>query len=190
MTMTELFLNKNTRVLTKGAGGKLEYSSVYYWIHAKSDVKTEYITYTTESGHSLLITGKHLIYQTDCNGNSETVFADKVNIGKCLYVSENGEMTESKVISKLKEDMVGVYAPITSNGNIIVNGVLASCFSDVENETIQRIIYSYMNYARSCLKFLLPGSFIDLLYSNQSGTMVHVPEVLLSFLNLSKGFFK
>jgi len=105
MTMVDLLDNKDEpRVLTRGADGQLEYSSVYYWIHARPDVETEYITLTTKSGHNLHITGKHLIYQTDCLGNSETVFADKVKIGKCLQISDNGNLLESKVISAEKEN--------------------------------------------------------------------------------------
>jgi len=190
MTMTDLVANKDARVLTKGADGQLEYSSVYYWIHAQSEVETEYITLSTESGHNLPITGKHLIYQTDCKGNSETIFADKVQIGKCLQVNDNGDLIESKVISKSKDMKKGVYAPITTNGNIIVNDVLASCFTNVENEAVQKIIYSYVSYGHSMLTSVLPNSFVDLFYSNQSGSMVQIPEIVLSFLDLSKGFFK
>jgi len=190
MTMTDLVANKDVRVLTKGADGQLEYSSVYYWIHAQSDVETEYITLSTESDHNLSITGKHLIYQTDCNGNSEAIFADKVQIGKCLQVNDNGDLIESKVISKSKDMKKGVYAPITTNGNIIVNDVLASCFTNVENEAVQKIIYSYVSYGHSMLTSVLPNSFVDLFYSNQSGSMVQIPEIILSFLDLSKGFFK
>lgn len=190
MMMSELATHKDISVLTKAADGKLEFSSVYYWIHAQPDIYIEYITFTTESGHSLPITGKHLIYQSDCNGNSETIFADKVSVGKCLFVNQNDAIVESKVVTKLKEQKKGVYAPITVNGNIIVNNVLASCFTNIENEAIQRIIYSYMNFGHSILKFILPNSFVDLLYSNQKSDIVLIPEIILSFLDLSKGFFK
>jgi len=185
MKLSEVFNRNDIQVLTRNNEDKLEFSTIYSWIHSDPSREQEYIVFTTESGQELPITGAHLIYETDCRGNSQTIFAKKVQVGKCLYVNQNGEFKESKIVDKRNEIKVGIYAPVTENGNIVVNDVLASCFTNFENEIVQRIVYSFVHHANGMIKMILPTTVSELFC-----TSVDVPKIFLSFLELSKSFLK
>jgi hypothetical protein len=38
----------------------------------------------------------------------------------------------------------GIYSPMTVDGSIVANGVLASCFSQVESHSMQKIVYDLL----------------------------------------------
>jgi hypothetical protein len=39
----------------------------------------------------------------------------------------------------------GIYSPMTMDGSIVADGVLASCFSHVESHAIQKLIYDTLH---------------------------------------------
>lgn len=53
----------------------------------------------------------------------------------------------------------GIYAPVTPNGRIIVNGILASCYSEFNDQTIQNTYYSVSFYCNFIDKRLLSVHF-------------------------------
>jgi len=186
MKMSDIVGRDDIQVMTRNADQKLELSNIFTWAHADPSVKFDYHVFTTESGHKLPITGAHLMYETDCNGNSQTVFAKRVQVGKCLYVNDNGEFKESKIVEITKESKVGVYSPITENGNIIVNDVLASCYSYYENEQILKIIFSFVHQTSRMVRSVLPTVVSDTLF----GSAGSIPQAVLTFVDLSKPFTK
>lgn len=163
---------------------------MYSWLHVNASQEAEFVVLTTESGHSLSVTNYHLIYETDCRGDSKTVFATKVNVGSCVFVNRNGEIKESKVIEKYRETKVGIYAPITTNGNIVVNGVLASCFTNHENEVFQKLIYSFLHSTSRIVAKFIPAAIIEFFWSSPLNAVIDVPQAFLSFLDLEKIFMK
>jgi hypothetical protein len=186
MKMSDLVGRDDIQVLTRTADQRLELSTVYSWLHADPNVKTDFIVFTTESGHKLPITGAHLIYETDCNGNSQAIFAKRVQVGKCLFVNDNGEFKESKIVEKTTEMKTGIYAPITENGNIVVNDVLASCVTNYENEALMNIIYSFVHQTRRVLRNVMPTVMFETLF----GSAGAVPHGVITFMDLSKPFTK
>jgi len=118
------------------------------------------------------------------------MYAKKVQIGNCLLVNVDDKLVESKVVSRKMEKKTGVYAPVTSNGNIVVNDVLASCFTNMESESIQQLMYSFLIAIRDVLSYVLPSSWIEIMFSSPFASAVDVPPFLYSFLNLAKGFMR
>jgi len=191
MKMSELKKNKDVQVLTYSKSKKsFEFSPVQYWTHAEETLATEFLIFSTESGRNLSITPYHLIYETDCRGKKQTMYAKKVQIGNCLLVNVDDKLVESKVVSRKMEKKTGVYAPVTSNGNIVVNDVLASCFTNMESESIQQLMYSFLIAVRNVLSYVLPSSWIEIMFSSPFASAVDVPPFLYSFLNLAKGFMR
>lgn len=191
MQMSELAAMKDVQVLSRNGKNQLEMSTVYSWIHANASMEYKFFVFTTESGHKLTITSLHLLYESDCQGNSKTVFAKKVEIGKCLYVNDNGVLKESKVVDKTEEIKKGIFAPITYNGNILVNDVLASCFTNYENEFLQKFLHSSFDMLHRIATALMPASLMEVAYNTQFGTaIVDIPQSVLSFIDLSKSFTK
>ena len=51
-----------------------------------------------------------------------------------------------------KYNQTGVYSPLTSQGNIIVDGVLASCYSDFDSHAIQHVAWAPFRWWDNALK--------------------------------------
>jgi hypothetical protein len=113
-------------------------------------IKTEFIRIELTDGKVLKITSKHYIYKTACTHENEfvsfdkmsniPVFAEKVEVGDCLYVLSEGQKDGFEQRRVQKIDMVeevGIYSPMTSNQNIIVNDIYASCFNIINHEIMQ-----------------------------------------------------
>ncbi|KAH7702858.1 CRE-GRD-1 protein, partial [Aphelenchoides avenae] len=67
------------------------------------------------------------------------IYAEEVNIGDCMLVVDE---TSKQFIERHVEDVTltwerGIYAPMTSNSDIIVNGVLSSCYNNVMSNVLQ-----------------------------------------------------
>jgi hypothetical protein len=113
-------------------------------------LKAEFIRIELSDGNSLKITSKHYIYKAECDNENELipfdkvnhipVFAEKVEVGDCLYVLSQKQKYVFEQIRVQKIDIVeeiGIYAPMTSDGNIIVNDIYASCMNIIDNKIIQ-----------------------------------------------------
>lgn len=189
ITMSQLAEKRDAHVLTRNDDGALEYSSVRYWLHAKADVSMKFLTLMTESGHKLAITGDHLIYETDCQGNQgRAIFAKNVQEGRCLFVKEGEQLKETRVVKKDRADMKGIYSPITTTGSIVVNDVLASCYNYYENESLQKLVYQYVIGVQDVLAGWMPASLYQAAFNDQNGAMVAVPRLVFNFLQLSNLF--
>lgn len=189
ISISQLAENRDAHVLTRNDDGQLEYSSVRYWLHAQPSVSMKFYNLRTESGHRLAITSEHLIYETDCQGNGgRAIYAKNVQVGRCLYVNENGDLKETRVVEKAQEQKNGIYSPITTTGSIVVNDVLASCYNYYENEPLQKLVYQYLIGFQDTLANWMPASLYQAAFNNQNGAFVAVPRLVLNFLQLSKVF--
>lgn len=58
------------------------------------------------------------------------------------WVQDEGFMLlESRVVAVDTVEEVGVYAPMTAEGNLLVNDILVSCLSTVDQPLLQRIFF-------------------------------------------------
>uniref|UniRef100_A0A915J6M6 Hedgehog protein Hint domain-containing protein n=1 Tax=Romanomermis culicivorax TaxID=13658 RepID=A0A915J6M6_ROMCU len=78
---------------------------------------------------------------------------------------QDNQLIKTELVSKSAQTKTGIYSPITRNGNLLVNDVLASSFVCLENEKLQKIMYHYMDWAMKLLKMLTPGFFVEMFYS-------------------------
>uniref|UniRef100_A0A914CAK6 Hint domain-containing protein n=1 Tax=Acrobeloides nanus TaxID=290746 RepID=A0A914CAK6_9BILA len=72
------------------------YTPIESWTHRMPNEAQEFLQFTLEDGRKLKITSKHFIYKTKCTSpnihlpidqiSKHLVFAEKVEIGDCLYV--------------------------------------------------------------------------------------------------------
>ena len=140
---------------------KLVYSKVDSWIHRMPEVNAEFIKFTLEDGKTLKITNKHFIYRGDCSnaGNytdlktasSDMVYAEDVTESDCLFVNKNNRMVETRIaqIDYVREK--GIYAPMTSNTNIMVNDIHASCFNIIKNKEMQSSLALHLKWWASSM---------------------------------------
>lgn len=164
---------------TADGHGPLLYSPILSFLDRQPNVTKIFYIIGTESGLNITLTAAHLIFVTDCtDGLSETgreetaeeplrgsiprgrlnweaglrtVFASEVRPGQCI-ITQQGKVATLSVVTFVKEQTsVGLYAPLTQHGSIVVNNVLASCYAAVNSHYLAhwalaplRLFYSLM----------------------------------------------
>ncbi|CAJ0583550.1 unnamed protein product, partial [Mesorhabditis spiculigera] len=164
---------------------KVVYTPVSFWLHRVPSQEAEFMKLTLENGKELKLTAKHYIYKTKCSAPGETVqlpngavFADMVNEGDCLFSVDKETVSESKVVKVEKVTQTGIYAPMTSNGKLVVNGVFASCHNIVQQHELQRTFFSYLNSLNDFIKgYFTEKDVNELPYG--MGTIVQMLEFAL-----------
>jgi hypothetical protein len=136
--------------------GALTYSKVVLMAHAFEHEETEYIAVTTSSGRTLRLSPKHLMqrsaaapaglleaaspayqlmkaFPAQIQGHAvETVAAELVKVGDNIFVAAQGNkgLTAERVTAIKRIVAKGIYAPLTLAGNLVVDGVLASAYTE------------------------------------------------------------
>ena len=123
------------RLLMARADGSLGYEDVYLNTHRDAVVATSYIVLTLASGRSLSLSPLHFIpIATTADqpwGARVTVGADEVREGdQVRSQGAGGQPVRDSVVAVAAEVAVGAYNPLTMNGTIVVDGVVASAHSD------------------------------------------------------------
>ncbi|KAI6244095.1 Intein splicing protein [Aphelenchoides fujianensis] len=162
-------LQKGDWVLSAN-GSQMVYANVDSWIHRMPEVEADFHRIELSDGKVLKLTSKHYIYKTECTSenrpiafeklNPHPVYAERVNVGDCLYAipeGEGGYFVQKRVqkVEIVKER--GIYAPMTSyertgrrglfaDGDIVVNDIFASCFNILNNRVMQQ---SFVDSIRS-----------------------------------------
>jgi len=126
-------LNIGDEVLTMSADGKLLYSPIVAFLDRAPLSMKSFLEVVTEDQHKLQLTPTHLIFTND---SSKPVYASDVQIGSYVYtLGPYGHSVQlSKVTSVDMVSAVGMYAPLTKEGTVIVDGILASCYAEINAE--------------------------------------------------------
>ncbi|CAI4230131.1 unnamed protein product [Auanema sp. JU1783] len=153
--MDELKLDEWVQVVSEGK--EAAFARVIYWQHRVPSQDAYFQKITLINGDELKLTGKHFIYKTTCEYegqkvefkslNETAVFAENVSEGDCLYhIPKSGNPIVTRVSKVEIVQQKGIYSPMTSVGNIVVNGVYASCNTIIESNTLQSTFFSYVDY--------------------------------------------
>jgi len=104
--------------------GNNKFSEVYTFTHKDSAITAKFVQLTTDNGNVLELSHAHYLY---VNGEENIMPAHLVKIGDNL-VGENGQ--ELTVTKKLDIEKKGLFNPHTVDGNILVNGVRATSYTE------------------------------------------------------------
>lgn len=137
-------LNKLTigeKVLAVNNNNKIHFSEVIMFLHRDVNSHSYFLLVATESRHKIYISSKHLIYIADSPSYNtlRATLAESVRIGHYMLVTSSLNHSSLKFSKVVKIDQVtrnGVFAPLTEDGTIIVDGVLASCYANIHSENI------------------------------------------------------
>jgi hypothetical protein len=97
------------------------YSKVYMFSHRLAETKTAFVALETASGASLLLTPDHYLHI-----NGSLAAASTVQIGHLVTLADGSKATVSKVS---KQWAAGLYNPHTLHGDIVVDGVQTSTYT-------------------------------------------------------------
>ncbi|CAD5125015.1 unnamed protein product [Dimorphilus gyrociliatus] len=96
-----------------------------------------FIRLRTQSGNFIELTKKHLIpIKSSENEEKRYVFAQNVLLGSKVYSVVDGKEIEDEVIEISSKTYQGYYSPLTFHGTIVINGIQASCYAEVESQSI------------------------------------------------------
>jgi hypothetical protein len=120
-------LSVGDRVLTVDGRGKMTYSPVYMFGHAERDTIAEYVNVQTEAG-VMKLSPLHFIPTNGFNYK----YARDLQVGETVlqYAEKTGQFVSAEVTKLSQSFESGVYNPHTLNGKIVVDGVVASCYSN------------------------------------------------------------
>ena len=146
-------------VLTVDENNRLVFSPVILHLHRSPQENGKFRVLRTNTGQSLLLTPQHLVYRKQqCgpediahqNGNIkhfQPVFASDVKKGDFVLVHDLDKGLKSGVVATVEEtEQVGVYAPLTAQGNLVVDDILASCYSDFDSHELQHVAFSPLRW--------------------------------------------
>jgi hypothetical protein len=123
------------RVQVVSPDGSLGYEEVYLNTHKDGAASVPYVTLTLASGRALTLSPRHFIpVVADARAAWDgrvTKGADEVRPGDFVWSqADDGRMVLDQVTATGTRIAVGAYNPLTLNGTIVVDGVVASAHSD------------------------------------------------------------
>ncbi|XP_031829455.2 hedgehog signaling protein [Nomia melanderi] len=132
------------RIAALDSRGDIVYSEVIAFLDRSLTERRQFVRLTTESGRMLTLTPAHLV---PVEGRS-SVFAGRVQPGDKILVRDPAD--ENEVEHRLRWDKVmdsrlvleeGVYAPLTMEGTLLVDDVVASCYAVVDNQDLAHLAF-------------------------------------------------
>jgi len=143
MRMEHLRVGHQVLVMNE-ATGQTVYERVDSFIHRRPDIETTFHQLKTASGTSLTLSPEHLVpvVQCDALGSSSTLkYARNTQVGECVMVNHEGSIQQSRIVQKEEVQKTGIFAPLTKSGNLLVDDVVASCYSAYEGYYLQNSFY-------------------------------------------------
>ena len=125
--------------------GELDFSPVLLFLDRDEDESRRFVTLRTADGRELTLTPTHLVYaakREDSGGEDlastfAASYAGDLAPGDVLLVATStGEVAASELASVSTGVSRGVYAPLTERGNLVVDGVVASCYAVVDSQAV------------------------------------------------------
>lgn len=138
--------------------GKIAFTEVLLFLDYDTWAKNvSYLIIETEKPFKrLALTKNHLIfYKHTTKSAIKAKLAGLVNAGEYLMVDHDGVLVSSRVKSVVMGKGNGMVAPLTKHGNLFVDGVLASCYSEVTDHNLAHMAFTPVRLAQQ----FAPGLF-------------------------------
>ena len=129
------------RIMAMSDTGCVVYSPVILFLHREQQSRSTFLALQTEDGNRLVLTPHHLVFlASQYNLRHEEYkarFASRAQKGDYVLIHGSGDQVRpSRIISISVEDGVGIYSPLTQDGTVFVDGVLASTYAVVEDHRL------------------------------------------------------
>jgi Hint module len=144
--------------------GVNEYSRVFMFTHRLADSVHAFLRVTVSTGETLSVTSGHFVYI-----NGRLAAAETIKIGDTLELGSSG--AQATVVAVATASMRGLYNPQTIQGDIVIDGILASTYTTAIKPSIAhgalaplRALYLITGYSTNLLDKGVP-EFFDKLVS-------------------------
>jgi len=139
------------------SNGNIVYSEVLMFMDREPREARKFVTITTEDGTVLTLTSTHLVHTgaPDCSHLQCFVpsYAGNIEPGMKVMVSKASLLPQ--VVAKVEvTSHTGVFAPLTSTGNLVVDNVLASCYAVIDSQSIAHAAFAPVRWWASARNLL------------------------------------
>ena len=110
------------------------FSDVFFFSHHHPHIEGQFLQIKTSLSNVLTVSPSHLIYI-----NGELKPAREINVSDRIAVSDK-HVHEAQVTEIVKMTARGLHNPHTIHGDIVVNGVVASTFTESVHPRIARVL--------------------------------------------------
>ena len=168
-------LEVGTEVLVINELGQLTYSPVIAFLDHDTKLVSKCTTIEAEDGTTVTLTRSHLIYRANQGNTTQfqkpenilPVFASKVKVDDYIFTlsEEQNKIELSKVVKVTNMKRMGVYAPLTLKGTIIVDGALTSCYAVIDDHRMAHTALAPLRFLYHSMPSLLRERQGDMLVS-------------------------
>ena len=128
------------------------YSEVIMFAHRDPIIQqVNYLKIILEDASSIVLSSNHLIMSGE---QMKATMAQNLAVDHMLFTINEEEVISSKKVVAIEEIIdYGVFCPITKEGNVVVNNILASCYASVNDQAFFHGLFkvSAQNLAHLCL---------------------------------------
>jgi len=117
------------------------FSRFVTYSHADKNQLAKFVAVeTTHTARTLKLSAFHLIMKWD----GSFVYANELRVGDEVVVFEQDVARPDTVKSIDEVYDLGVYAPLTEQGTVVVNDVVASCYANVRSHQVAHWFFPHM----------------------------------------------
>lgn len=138
-------------VLALSEDGLLRPSRVLLFLDRSETARTAYVTLVTDAGKSITATPTHLVLRWEKPELSQIrhanpVYAKRVRVNDTLLtVVTDGagvrRLQTERVVDVRHTERTGLYAPLTVDGTVVVDDVVASCYAVIDNHWLAHLSF-------------------------------------------------
>ncbi len=164
-------------VLTCDLTGQLKFEPIILFSHGDKTKTGQYLTLSLSDSSTMSLSSEHLIHVGKL-GNLKA--ASQLQVDDIIFVADNAKdtVTHVSVVAIKVESKKGMFAPHTTGGSIVVDGVVASCYTTV----LPPVVAHAMLLPARWLHALLPLSWYRwlFLYDKEMG----MPTLLAKYRHI------
>jgi len=138
-------------VLALSNDGLLRPSEVLLFLDRSVTARTEYVTLVTDTGKSITATPTHLVLRWEKPERSQIrhanpVYAKNVRVNDTLLTVINGDggqlrLRAERVVAVSRTEKDGLYAPLTVDGTVVVDDIVASCYAVIDSQWLAHLAF-------------------------------------------------
>jgi hypothetical protein len=148
----ERVLMKDLRVgeevmVANPATGMWEFSSVIGFLHIEREKPLEYLKLDLEDSTHITLSEEHILFALEAGSSIPTnVIAARIIPGRFKIWKLSAKSKQMHLVSVTRVTRIvklGMYSPLTNHGTIVVNDVLASCYSTYQHDLVHAALSPY-----------------------------------------------
>lgn len=123
------------------------FEPIIAFLHRDESRNANGFRFTTSNGTKLTLSDEHLVFVTPYR---KAILAKNVKVGHRLYLANENGYVEDAVVEIQRSVVQGRFSPLTPSGAILVNDVMVSCYSQIEDHHLMhRVVHWLLPYTFS-----------------------------------------